>query len=326
MPVLVDVLLPLFGIIAAGAIAGRTVLGGTAAGPLNLFVYWVALPPLLFHGLATQRMEDILRWNFIAAFLGAAVVVHLCAVLAGRWAGREAGRQAGRQEQPGVPTMLGLRACFTNTGYMGIPLFLALFGSAGVLPAIIGTVLTSAILISIGVIGLEWSLRRGAGRGRAVWGLVMALSRNPFILSSVAGILWNVAGLPMPAPLATFCTQLGGAAGPVALFALGVFLAGQPWRRLPRDLAWIAPLKLVAQPLLAYGLAVTLFPLDPFWQGAAVLLAALPTGTLPFVLAQKYGLQEQPTAQTVLVTTLLSLPLLSILLLPDVGLFGPMGR
>lgn len=303
--VVFDVALPIFSIIGLGYIGGRTLIRPAAAAPLNLFVYWFALPPVLFNGLASQELATILNGNFIAVFLGAALAVYLVAAVVGRLVYRQ---------PPGVPTLLGLNASFTNTGYMGIPLFLAAYGTGGVLPAVIGTVLTSVVLMGLGIVGLEWSRNSSGGRWRALGKVGGALARNPLILSSAAGILWTGAALPMPAGLSTFCEQLGGAAGPTALFALGLFLAGQPLTFDGRAIMWLAALKLFAQPALAWLLASTLFPLDPAWHSAVVLLAALPTGTLPFVLAQRYRLHEVGTSQTILATTLLSLPILSLLL------------
>ena len=57
--------------ILAGVLAGKAgILGQSASEALNKFVYWVALPPLLFLAMARTPVAEILHWPFIGAFLG----------------------------------------------------------------------------------------------------------------------------------------------------------------------------------------------------------------------------------------------------------------
>lgn len=305
MDVVLDVAVPVFGIIVAGFVGGRTVLGPSSSQALNQFVYWFALPAVLFLGMARQPLDAIFNLSFIGAFLGAMLIVYALGWGVGRLLHREASA---------VHAMQALNACFSNTGYMGIPLFLAAFGPDRLLPAIIATVIMSVVMVGIAVIALELSRSAGRGFGHAVGDVGRALVRNPLIAASLAGLAWNGTGLPLPAPLVTFCDLLGAAAGPGALFAIGVFLAGRPLRFDLTAVGWLIPLKLLVQPALTWLLIVTLFPLDPFWTGAALLLAALPTGALTFVVAQQYEVYVERTSQIILLSTVASVPVLSWLL------------
>ena len=47
-------------------------------------------------------------------------------------------------------------------------------------------------------------------------------------------------------------------------------------------------------------------PMDRLWAASAVTLAALPTGSLVFVLAQQYGVYTQRATAAILVSTVLS--------------------
>jgi predicted permease len=91
--------------------------------------------------------------------------------------------------------------------------------------------------------------------------------------------------------------------------ALGLFLAqtrhaggGQG-----RTAALLVGLKLALHPLLAYGLGRYLFDLPPLLLHTAVLMAALPTGTGPFMLAEFYRREADLTATVVLVSTVLAI-------------------
>lgn len=306
MQVVLDVALPVFAIVIAGYAGGRTVLGQGASQALSAFVYWFALPAVLFLGMARQPLADIFNLPFIGAFLGAMLVIYVLGFVLGRLI---------KRDTPETHAMQALNACFSNTGYMGIPLFLAAFGSDRLLPAIIATVIMSAVMVGLAVIVLEMVRAKGHGLGQSLRRVGAALVRNPLIVSSFAGLAWNLTGLALPQPLINFCQLTGSAAGPCALFAIGIFLAGRPLRLAWGEVGWLVPLKLVAQPLLTWALIATLFPLDRFWTGAALLLAALPTGALTFVVATQYDIYVEETSQAILLSTIASVPVLSVILI-----------
>ena len=71
MGVIVDVAVPVFAIMLLGYLAGRAgILGDESSKALNAFVYWFALPPLLFLSVARVPVGEILNWPYIAVFGG----------------------------------------------------------------------------------------------------------------------------------------------------------------------------------------------------------------------------------------------------------------
>lgn len=310
MQVVFDVALPVFAIIVAGYAGGRSVLGQAASTALSAFVYWFALPSVLFLSMARQPLAQIFNGAFLGAFLGSMLIIYFGGALLGRLI---------RSQGWSIHSLQGLNAAFSNTGYMGIPLFMAAYGPDHLLPVLIATVVMSVVMVGLAVIWIELAQSAGSGIDHALRDVGRALATNPLILSSLAGLVWNLTGLPVPTPLVTFCQLVGGAAGPCALFAIGVFLAGRPLVLAWRTIGWMVPLKLVLQPLLAWGLIQTLFPLDHFWTGATLLLAALPTGALTFVVASQYRTYVEETSQVILLSTIVSLPVLSVILVVYAG-------
>ena len=53
---------------------------------------------------------------------------------------------------------------------------------------------------------------------------------------------------------------------------------------------------------------------DPLWVYTAVLLAALPTATNVFVIAQQYGVWVERASATILLSTMLSVVTVTLLL------------
>ncbi len=123
-----------------------------------------------------------------------------------------------------------------------------------------------------------------------------------------------VSGVALPAPVHAFLKLLGGAASPCALIALGLFLAGSKAGASTERAATagiLVGLKLVAQPLVTWVIAGPLLQLPPVAVHTCVLLAALPTGTGPFMLAEFYGREANLTGRVVLASTVLSIGTIS---------------
>lgn len=302
--------LPLFGVIAAGAALGRwRGLGDAAVAALNTYVVWLALPALLFDFVAEADWASIDQPRFalvsgLAAF-GTFELSMALSPLAARGP-----RSLSRR------SLDALTAAYANTAYLGIPLCSTLFGAAGLAAAVIASLLTVCALFAGAVMLVEVDRGRGGPSGRALrrtlGRTVVAVARNPIVAAPVAGAVWAATGLGVPAPVAALLRMLGGSATPVALATIGLFLAQPRGRAEPRELALALVLKLAVQPALALALLVVL-PLDRTRAAAALLLAALPTGTGPFMAAQFYDEEVTLAAGATLVGTVLSLASVSAL-------------
>ena len=300
------VVLPIFALVFAGWLARRIgVLGAAATTELNRFVVFLALPALLFDVTAHAHWAALWKPGFIGAFGLSSLAVFAFTVLVRRGAGRPLADAA----------LDGLNAGYANTGFMGFPLALVAFGPEALAPTTVAVILTVCAVFAVAIVLIETGLRRAAdasGQGSAripIWLAVgRSLVRNPLLVAPALGALVPSLGLAVPAPVETFLKLLGGAASPCALVALGLFLAQRRRSRggQGRVAALLVGLKLAAQPLLAYGLGRYVFDLPPLLLHTAVLMAALPTGTGPFMLAEFYRREADLTATVVLVSTVLA--------------------
>jgi malonate transporter len=306
MSAVVNVALPVFAIMFAGFLAGRfRILGESSSESLNSFVYWFALPPVLFLSMATVPRTDIFNWPFIWTYILGMVVIALPSILIAKF--------LFPNSFAGL-TLHGLTAIFANTGYMGIPLFIAAYGVAGVLPAVIATAINSALVLGLTVLFVEIGSGSGHSPLRVVGDALLAVLRGPLFLAIVAGILWSLSGLGLPVWLSNFAELMGAASGPCALFAMGLFLVGKPITTGLGEVSWLVLAKLFLHPLATWWFAVQVFELDAEFTRGAVLMAALPTGALSFVIAQKYGIFTQRSSAAILVSTVLSVVTVSGLL------------
>ena len=127
-----------------------------------------------------------------------------------------------------------------------------------------------------------------------------------------------------PAPIARLLEYLAQAAAPCALFAMGVTLALRPLQRVPRALGGIVLLKLAIHPLLCYLVLSAIGNFSEVWVFSAVLLAALPTATNVFVLAQQYHVWVERASASILLTTCISVATVTgLLYLIKAGMLPP---
>ena len=137
------------------------------------------------------------------------------------------------------------------------------------------------------------------------------------MIAPTLGAIVLLSGFEVPGPVQVFLDLLGAAASPCALIALGLFLADAGESEAPGSkltVGLLAGLKLIAQPLITWVIAGPILGLSPFLVSGAVLIAALPTGTGPFMLAEFYGRGRRLTAQVVLITTLISVVTTAVLI------------
>ena len=304
MQAVTDAVLPIFGLVLLGYLAGRRRLfGASATENLNDFVVWMALPALLFQAMATVSARDLGHPGFLVAFwIGMLATFGLSIAIDRRPGHRLADR-----------SIEALDAGYPNTGFMGIPLGLAVFGPELLPACVLASVLTAVGLFAFAIVLIEFDLNGEASFGRTSLKLLRSLARNPLVVSPLVGACFAATGLTLPSPVLRFTTLLGAAASPCALVTIGLFLAQTEAVGDNRAVARLVGLKLLVQPGITAVLVYGVFRMPANWAQAAVLLAALPTGTGPFMLAKLYNREAALTSRAILVSTLISVLTISLL-------------
>ncbi|MDQ6436142.1 AEC family transporter [Mesorhizobium sp. LHD-90] len=292
-----DLVLPVFAIIVTGWLAGWLgYVSRSLADGLVHFAYNVAMPALLVVTIAQEPARNLLEWRFLLAFGGGSILCFVLVFLAIR---------LGWRRDLAGSTIYGMTAAMTNTGFVALPILHSIYGQPAVLPAAIATVFVAGVMFPLAVVLLE------AGRGDPHDGkprsrkLARQILLNPMVLSTLVGLAWAVAGLPIPAPLAAYLNIFAAALTPCALFAIGLGLSLGGIRTNLKATAALAAIKLLAMPLVVYGLCVAT-GLGPLYTIAAVVCAAVPTAKTVYILAGEYKVKEELVASSVSITTLLS--------------------
>ncbi len=303
LPVL-SVVVPVFALILAGFIAGKTgKLGPNASTEINRFVVWLALPAQLFNFTANSDWQTLWQPGFIIAFSAGCFAVYI-ALLLYRWY---------HARDWAAASFTGLSGSYSNTGYMGIPLCLLALGDSGLAPAVIATLVVVCGLFALAIVFIEFG-KQSHKPWYEIIGIVLgSLVKNPLLVSPVAGVAWSASGLQMIEPAQQFLSFLAAAASPCALVSIGLFLMQKSDGKVSG--VWsLTFIKLIVQPGVAWLVAGPILGLPLFWVQAAVLMSALPTGTGPFMLAQYYQADGSAISRVVLQTTLGSILTLSLII------------
>jgi malonate transporter and related proteins len=307
MDALINVVVPVFGVVLTGYLAGRfQVLGPDSAAALNRFVFYFALPPALFIYMARAPAEKIFNWPFIGAIVGGELGTLLVAVLVGWfWLRQDVATRA----------VAGLTALQANTVYMGLPVLLTAYGQDGVLPPIIATLCLTFVFITGVIAVLEATRASGKFTLRMLAQLAGRVLSNPLVISPLLGILFSIAALPLPKAANNYLDLMAATVGPAALFSLGLSLIDRKLTGNIGEVIWLSTLKAVFNPLLTFVLVTYVFVMDPFWLKAAIILSAMPTGANAYVVAQQYNVHVDTASSVVVVSTGMSVVTISLLLI-----------
>ena len=303
MQAILSVTVPFFALILIGYTAARSGLLPLDSVPgLNTFVLYVALPAMLMRfGMNTPVLE-LFDPVVMGLYLAAAAVLVATAVLAGR-------RMGLRLKDASFSALV---AAFPNSGFIGVPLLVALLGTGAAGPVI--CTLLGDIFITTGAC-VALAQAGEATRGQALFSrlktALLAPLRNPQPWAIALGALLSVLQWRLPGPVDSVVRMLADAASPVALFTLGAVL----WRtRSPAGTGSRAPLvwgivafKLMLHPALVFGLCMLLralgLALSDLTVVAVTLVAALPSASNVVMLAERYGADNGLVARIVLGST-----------------------
>ncbi|WP_053720335.1 AEC family transporter [Saccharothrix sp. NRRL B-16348] len=292
----------LVAVIAVGWTAGRArVLGEGAAGVLSRLSYFIATPALLLLTLAEADPAVLLSTTLVAT-AGSAVVCALLYLAVARWRWRP---------RAGHLATGALASSYVNAGNLGVAIAVYVLGDASlVAPVLLFQVL---VLAPIGLTVLAASRDPGQDAPTRTRLLTQPL-RTPLVIGCALGLALAAVDWMPPAPVLRPVELLADLAVPAALLAYGASLHGAP-RPASGGTAgqvWlVVALKTVVQPALAYAAGRWVVHLDDPSLLAVTIAAALPTAQNVFVYATAYDRGAELARDVVLLTTVLSVPVLT---------------
>ena len=300
------VTVPFFAVVFCGYWAARKGLLPLEAIPgLNGFVLFFALPCMLFRFGASTPIAQLLDAGVFFTYL-------LCAMLMVAFS---VAVSLNRRIRWNDASLGALVAAFPNTGFMGVPLLVALLGPEAAGPAIVTIVVDMVITTSLCVALSRMDAAGEHGAAVAARKALAGVVRNPMPWAISLGGAFSFWNYELLGPVAKTVGLLADAASPVALFTIGAVLARSQMLAHQRpqgplrvgDYLPVALIKLLLHPVLVFLVAGTAVqwgvPISPFAWMVMVLVAALPSASNVSLLAERLGADNGRIARIILVTT-----------------------
>jgi predicted permease len=303
---------PFFALVLCGYLAVRRgMLPIDAISGLSAFVLYFALSAMLFHFGAATPFAELINVPLIVVYtLGALILIAGVVTLS-------------LNERVGVKDAAfgAMAVIYSNSGFMGIPLLVALLGQKAVGVIILTLLIDQVILSTVIMVIAHAKAPTGAARGPLAWcrpalAALKSAAKNPLPWAIVAGILFGLSGLVLPAPVDKTIALLSDSASPVALFTIGAMLARNVARSRtqpqhgPSDYLPLALAKLFAHPLIFFlgGLAAQALGhgLGAEALTTLILIAALPSAGNVSMLAERFGADGGRIASVIMTSTVLS--------------------
>lgn len=287
-------------VIGVGYLIGRRgYLGEHGREVLTKLAFHVASPALLFTTLAQADLSVIFSSRLLVTALSTAAAAGVFVAV-----GVVRGWGVGRT------TIGALCSSYVNSGNLGIPIAVYVLGDASlVAPVLLFQLL---LLTPIALTILDLSGRDGK---RPLWQRLLTPLRNPIALGSLAGVAVSASGLHVPSAVMDPVTLIGNMSVPAVLLAFGISLCGStmPGRGADRQLVLLSvALKSVGQPAAAWALAAGVFGLHGAPLLDVVVTSALPAAQNLYTYASSYGVGERLARDSILVSTVLAVPVLVV--------------
>ncbi|MCJ2021892.1 AEC family transporter [Methylobacterium sp. E-065] len=235
--------------------------------------YYVLLPALFLHGLATAQVADLPIWQLTATLVVSTLIVAALVV---------ALRPVMAVDGPAFTSVFQGSVRFNN--YVGVTLAAGLFGTKGIALA---AICNAAIVPTVNVLCVLVFARHGSAQLSA-HAILRQLATNPLVVSCLAGILMQAAGASIPPGLEPALRVLGAASLPLGLLCVGAALEFGAARRWLAPMLFASAFKFAVMPLATIGAALSLDLKGPALT-TAILFQGLPTASSAYIMARQLG-------------------------------------
>lgn len=294
MQALVDVILPVFLVVAAGyGVTWRGWMNEGTVDGLMKFTQNFAIPCLLFLAIARLDLGQEFDWRLLVSFYTGAVTGFALGLLGARFV-------FGRGWEDAIA--VGFVCLFSNSLLLGLPITERAYGPDALAANFAIIALHSPVCYLIGITAMEAVRAKGQGIVATLGRVTLGVARNALVIGIALGALVNLSGVPLPGALWQALELIARAGLPAALFGLG----GVLYRYRPegdlRLILYACAVSLVVHPAVVWGMGRGLALSEAQFR-SAVVTAAMAPGVNAYVFANMYGRARRVAASSVLIGT-----------------------
>jgi malonate transporter and related proteins len=302
MDLILQSLVPLAFVILLGWFAGwRKIVDPAHSSSLATYVMSFSFPCLLFSKTATTSLQNLINYRFITGLGLGLLGMYLVVFLFNRYVLRKSLADS---------CQTAFVSSFPDMAFMGIPIFLVLFGEESLISIVIGNLVTSLIMIPVTVSLLE--IAAAAEVKTNILFLVLKVFKKPLVLAPVIGAIFSALGLHLPKLALQSLELIGGTTSGVSLFALGLIMS-QDKVTISKPVLLNVFNKTVVHPLIMLGVVIT-FGIAGALAREAILLCALPPAIMTTMFAAKYDVLRRESSSSTVFGTVISLATLAIIM------------
>jgi predicted permease len=294
---LLDVILPVFLVIAAGYLAVyKGYFSDSGVDGLTRFSQSVAIPCLLFNAISRLDLSAGFRIDLLFSFYTGAILCFILGAIAARAVFKRPVEDC---------IAIGFCCLFSNSVLLGLPITERAFGPDALTGNFAIIALHAPVLYLIGVTAMEVVRGQGQGPLQKARSVLSSMFHNALIVGIGLGLIVNLTSLPLPTVMTSAVDLIASAALPAALFGLGGMLVRYKPEGDMKVIVMVSAFSLIVHPAFSYGLS-QLVGLDRDAMRSVVLTAAMAPGINTYIFANMYGAGRRVAASAVLLSTVLS--------------------
>lgn len=291
---ILQTLLPIFLVMGLGMLSVKLKIFSVEDSKIfSNYDYYIGFPVLIFYSLLNTNFKNVFSIPFfLTNTLNLGIVILLVLLFAGIF-----------KMPKKVRGMLVMAGIYGNVAYMGIPLSEFIFGKSGIGYASIIVGLVSIFCLSVGIFLLEFF----NGMKTSFGSILKNMAKNPIIIAVILGIFAGILNIKFPKFINDFLILVSKSAAPIALFAIGMFFFKKNVVVSKMQIFMLCIVNLLILPIITIFLG-KLFGLDGTSAAfkVSILQAAMPLAATNFVLAQRYQIDQEVVANSIIYSTLFS--------------------
>jgi len=259
----------------------------------KLVLGWI-FPALLLVGMASTPRQQLFDFKLVFATFIGIMGMYALALMLGWW----------RHRELKAATLKGFVNGYPDAAFMGIPILQTMFGSGSIYSVLVLNLIASLVMIPLTTMLLTIASGQGSGAQAFKSSIVQAVQR-PLMWAPALGILCSLLQIRFPPLVAESFTLLGKATPGVSLLCLGLIMSSESLK-MSGEIWTNVGLKLLLHPALMIA-AILALGVHGLTAQQMILLAALPSATIPAMFANEARAYQSEAATTILVTTILSI-------------------
>lgn len=200
---------------------------------------------------------------------------------------------------------------FGNVAYLGIPVLTQIYGTEILPQASLIVAVHIFWIFSLGIAHLEYSITKD--KSRVLKNVVNNLYKSPLLLSVILGFLFMGLQITLPSILSNSVNMINNSVTPMVLVVIGLFIGKFKighWKK------WISAFifSILSLTLIPFGLYFLSLILNLNFDSLniSILQFAMPIAITPFALAEKYNLDKDFIAKSVIISTILAITTLPL--------------